>query len=65
MTKTERVQALRSMADSLPGNTSDKCRKIAELLGKKENSIRIALMDCSPRPMTEASLHVLRKLLTG
>jgi len=63
MTKTERVAELRKLADTLPGNTSEKCRQIAELLGKKENTIRIAMMDCSPRPMSEAGLHVLKKLL--
>jgi len=63
MTKTERVAELRKLADSLPGSTSEKCRQIAALLGKKENTIRIAMMDYSPRPMSEASLFVLRKLL--
>jgi len=63
MTKTERVAELRKLAETLPGNTSEKCRQIAALLGKKENTIRIAMMDYSPRPMSEAGLKHLRREL--
>lgn len=64
MTKNERIAELRKITDEMLGdNISDKCRAIAKLLCKKENTIRIALMEFSPRPMTEFNLRFLRMAL--
>ena len=60
MTKTERIAELRRLIDQLPGNTSQKCRAIAKILCKKENTIRIALMDDSPRPLPMLDLKVVK-----
>jgi len=63
MTKTERIAELRRLIDQLPGNTSQKCRAIAKILCKKENTIRIALMDNSPRPLPLLDLKVIKAVV--